>query len=76
MTQQASSTPAAARAVIASADALKRFASEMFVKAGAPAAQAGVIADVLVWANLRGMDTLSESETRRVKRWMPYGGGI
>ena len=26
--------------------------------------------------DLRGMDTLSESETRRVKRWMPYGGGI
>jgi large subunit ribosomal protein L35 len=26
--------------------------------------------------NLRGMDALSESETRRVKRWMPYGGGI
>ena len=39
MTQQASSTPAAARPVIASADALKRFASDMFVKAGAPAAQ-------------------------------------
>ena len=26
--------------------------------------------------DLRGMDILSESETRRVKRWMPYGGGI
>ena len=26
--------------------------------------------------DLRGMDTLSESETRHVKRWMPYGGGI
>jgi large subunit ribosomal protein L35 len=26
--------------------------------------------------DLRGMDVLSESETRRVKRWMPYGGGI
>ena len=26
--------------------------------------------------DLRGMDTLSSSETRRVKRWMPYGGGI
>ena len=26
--------------------------------------------------DLRGMDALSESETRRVKRWMPYGGGI
>src|SRR3984885_3241096 len=26
--------------------------------------------------DLRGMDNLSSSETRRVKRWMPYGGGI
>jgi len=26
--------------------------------------------------DLRGMDALSVSETRRVKRWMPYGGGI
>jgi large subunit ribosomal protein L35 len=26
--------------------------------------------------DLRGMDTLSKSETRRVNRWMPYGGGI
>ena len=26
--------------------------------------------------DLRGMDLLSKSETQRVKRWMPYGGGI
>ena len=26
--------------------------------------------------DLRGTAVLSESETRRVKRWMPYGGGI
>ncbi len=26
--------------------------------------------------DLRGTDTLSSSETRRVKRWMPYGGGV
>jgi large subunit ribosomal protein L35 len=26
--------------------------------------------------NLRGTALLSESETRRVKRWMPYGGGL
>lgn len=24
--------------------------------------------------NLRGTRTLSESETRRIKRWMPYAG--
>jgi len=26
--------------------------------------------------NLRGTAVLSESETQRVKRWMPYGGGF
>jgi large subunit ribosomal protein L35 len=26
--------------------------------------------------DLRGTALLSESETRRVKRWMPYGGGF
>ena len=26
--------------------------------------------------DLRGMDLLSKSESQRVKRWMPYGGGI
>jgi len=26
--------------------------------------------------DLRGPSTLSASETQRVKRWMPYGGGI
>ena len=26
--------------------------------------------------DLRGMDALAPCETRRVKRWMPYGGGI
>jgi large subunit ribosomal protein L35 len=26
--------------------------------------------------DLRGTSVLSESETRRVKRWMPYGGGF
>jgi large subunit ribosomal protein L35 len=26
--------------------------------------------------NLRGTALLSESETQRVKRWMPYGGGF
>ena len=25
---------------------------------------------------LRGTSVLSESETQRIKRWMPYGGGF
>ena len=41
----------------ASADVLKRFATEVFARAGMPGADAAVVADVLVWANLRGVDT-------------------
>src|SRR5713226_9173963 len=41
----------------ASADALKRFATEIFARTGMPEADAAVVADVLVWANLRGVDT-------------------
>jgi len=26
--------------------------------------------------DLRGTEVLSKSETQRVKRWMPYGGGV
>src|SRR5882672_9666355 len=41
----------------ASADALKRFATDIFARAGMPEADAKIVADVLVWANLRGVDT-------------------
>ena len=41
----------------ASADALRRFATEVFARTGMPEADAAVVADVLVWANLRGVDT-------------------
>ena len=41
----------------ASADALRRFATEVFARTGMPEADAAVVADVLVWANLRSVDT-------------------
>ena len=41
----------------ASADALRRFATEIFARTGMPEADATVVADVLVWGNLRGVDT-------------------
>jgi len=41
----------------APAEALKRFAMEVFARTGMPKADAAVVADVLVWANLRGVDT-------------------
>src|SRR5438552_520116 len=44
-------------ALTASADALRRFATEIFARTGMPETDAAVVADVLVWANLRGVDT-------------------
>jgi len=41
----------------APAEALKRFATDVFARTGMPKADAAVVADVLVWANLRGVDT-------------------
>lgn len=39
------------------AEALRSFVAEIFAAAGTPAADAATIAEVLVWANLRGIDT-------------------
>lgn len=44
-------------AVTTTADALRRFATAVFVRAGMSDAHAGTVADVLVWANLRGVDS-------------------
>ena len=40
-----------------SADALTRFATDVFARSGLARADAAVVAEVLVWANLRGVDT-------------------
>ena len=45
-----------AAAITTSAD-LTRFATDLFARAGLPRADAAVVAEVLVWANLRGVDT-------------------
>lgn len=50
-------TALTAGAHVAAADALRRFATDVFVRAGMPAAHAATVADVLVWANLRGVDS-------------------
>ena len=42
---------------IVSADALTRFAADVFARSGLPRPDAAVVAEVLVWANLRGVDT-------------------
>jgi len=43
--------------VTVNAEALTRFAAGIFARAGLPLDDAGVVAEVLVWANLRGVDT-------------------
>src|SRR5690242_6384486 len=53
-----SMTPSrAAHAPLATSEALGRFATDIFARAGMPQVDAATVADVLVWANLRGMDT-------------------
>lgn len=49
-------TPAKAAATV-TADALKRFATEIFARTGMSDDHAAIVADALVWANLRGVDT-------------------
>jgi len=46
-----------AAAAVATARALRRFTTDLFVRAGMSAAHAATVADVLVWANLRGIDS-------------------
>jgi ureidoglycolate dehydrogenase (NAD+) len=43
--------------VIVAAAALTRFSTDIFARAGLPEGDAATVADVLVWANLRGVDT-------------------
>ncbi len=49
--------PAAPPAATVTADALRRFTRDVFVRAGMPEAGAAVVAEVLLWADLRGVDT-------------------
>ena len=51
------SEPPTAASAIVTADALRRFTPEVFVRAGMPGGDAAVVAEVLVWADLRGVDT-------------------
>jgi len=49
--------PRAEGAAMTNAEALTRFAGDIFARAGLPRADAAIVAEVLVWANLRGVDT-------------------
>src|SRR5690242_7214816 len=52
-----SMTPRATQVPVAASEALVRFATAIFARAGMPQVDAATVADVLVWANLRGVDT-------------------
>src|SRR2546428_5535339 len=58
----------------APAAALNRFATEVFARAGMPGADAAVVADVLVWANLRGVDTHGVTRIPRHVELIAAGG--
>jgi len=51
------------------APALRNFIASLFERAGMPAAHAATVADALVWANLRGVDTHGVS---RVPRYLEF----
>ena len=42
---------------VVTAEALKRFTGQVFVRTGMSGRDAAIVADALVWANLRGVDT-------------------
>jgi LDH2 family malate/lactate/ureidoglycolate dehydrogenase len=50
-------TPSPAGVVVTTAEDLERFVRDVFGRAGMSAEHAGTVADVLVWANLRGVDS-------------------
>jgi LDH2 family malate/lactate/ureidoglycolate dehydrogenase len=54
---RATSSRADGAAVTVTAPALTRLSTDIFSRAGLPKGDAAVVAEVLVWANLRGVDT-------------------
>jgi len=54
-------------------DALRRFVEAVFVRAGMPEAHAATVADVVVWANLRGVDTHGVTRVPRYVEWIEAG---
>lgn len=59
--------------VIVSADELARFVRTVFERAGMSEAHAAIVADVLVWANLRGTDSHGVSRVPRYVEMIEAG---
>ncbi|HZM44569.1 MAG TPA: Ldh family oxidoreductase [Burkholderiales bacterium] len=65
-----SKTPAP---IVVSAEALRRFVAGVFEAKGMPRAHAATVADVLVWANLRGTDSHGVSRVPRYLEMIEAG---
>jgi ureidoglycolate dehydrogenase (NAD+) len=59
--------------VIVGAEALKQFAKDVFVRTGMSAAHAATVADVLVWADLRGVGSHGVTRVPRYVEWIEAG---
>jgi ureidoglycolate dehydrogenase (NAD+) len=59
--------------MIVAPEALRRFTTEVFARGGMSAAHAATVADALVWANLRGMDSHGVSRIPSYVEWMRRG---
>ena len=60
------------RLVVAVAS-LRRFTTDVFAEAGMAEADAALVADALVWANLRGMDSHGVARVPGYVEWMRRG---
>jgi len=58
---------------VVAAAALRRFTSDVFVRTGMVEADAAVVADALVWANLRGMDSHGVARVPGYVEWIRRG---
>jgi ureidoglycolate dehydrogenase (NAD+) len=58
---------------VVAADALRNFVRDIFVRAGMSAAHAATVAEVLVWANLRGVDSHGVTRVPRYVEWIEAG---
>jgi LDH2 family malate/lactate/ureidoglycolate dehydrogenase len=59
--------------VVVAADALTRFTQQVFERVGMSAADATTVAEVLVWANLRGVDSHGVTRVPRYVEWIEAG---
>lgn len=59
--------------VIVAADALKRFTQQVFVRAGMSDAHATTVAEVVVWADLRGVESHGVTRVPKYVEWIEAG---